>query len=162
MEKSEVTVGLAELKVVGKSEILVAYAIGSCVAVILYDSRSKIAGLAHVMLPSKNGFSEDSKEGKFADTAIEALVKEMKALGADEKRLIAKIAGGACMFGKETDTDINVGQRNVDKVREILKNKKIYLKADDTGGRYARTVRFFSQNGKGIISSAKLGITKEF
>ena len=156
--KKVVAVGLAEIKVVNEPNVLVAHAIGSCVAVIFYDYKTKVAGLAHVMLPSKNGFAGQSKQGKFADIAIGALMTEMIEHGAKKNRIIAKIAGGACMFKKKSEDYVNVGQRNVDKIKEILKNLKISLKAEDTGGNYARTVRFYSDNGKATVSSARLGI----
>jgi chemotaxis protein CheD len=160
MKKYEITVGLADMKIARSPEVLVAYALGSCVAVILYDPVSRVSGLAHIMLPFYGGYKKVINRGKFADTAIETLVSKMARKGADEKRIIAKIAGGAKMFNTSSDSPVNVGQRNIDKVKETLKAKGIYIKAEDTGGNFARTVRFFSENCRTTVSSAKFG-TKE-
>lgn len=156
MKKDEITVGLADIKVLRDDKVLVAYALGSCVAVMLYDPVSKVSGLAHVMLPCKNS-QADFKEGKFADTAIDALIRKMKIKGAIEKRIVAKITGGANMFNLSSDNTVNIGQKNIDKVKEVLRLKNIFIKAEDTGGNFARTIRFYTDTGKVKVSSSKFG-----
>ena len=74
-----IKVAMADLKVVNLTGILKTTGLGSCVGVTLYDAKAKVAGMAHVMLPS----SEIAKEGtlniaKYADTAIPDLIEKMK------------------------------------------------------------------------------------
>ena len=47
-----VNVGIADLNVVKYPDVLATYALGSCVGICLYDHKAKIAGMAHIMLPS--------------------------------------------------------------------------------------------------------------
>ena len=49
-----VTVGIADFNVVKTPDVLVTYALGSCVGICLYDANARIAGLAHIMLPDSN------------------------------------------------------------------------------------------------------------
>ena len=47
-----VNVGIADLNVVKYPDVLATYALGSCVGICLYDHKAKIAGMAHILLPS--------------------------------------------------------------------------------------------------------------
>ncbi len=112
--------------------------LGSCVGVAIWDRSSKIAALAHVVLPESNGATKTP--GKFADTAIAELKRMMVAEGAMALSLTAKIAGGAAMFGKAKDTDI--GSRNRDAVIEQLQQHKIRVLGEHCGGSKGRIIRF--------------------
>ena len=49
----KIIVGIAEGKIAKGDQVLVSYALGSCVGVCLYDRQARIAGMAHVILPCK-------------------------------------------------------------------------------------------------------------
>ena len=109
-----IKVGISDLNIARSSDVLVTFALGSCVGICLYDRVTKIAGLSHIMLPTSNNNSNPNQAYRFADTAIVILVKKMVMAGADKRRLTAKIAGGARMFATVQDSSIgNIGQRNV-------------------------------------------------
>ena len=93
-------VGISDYRISRKPNILVTYALGSCVGICLYDKRLQVGGLAHIMLPDSTQFQHQHQEinrMKFADTAIVDVVKEMQQLGADIP-ISRRIAGGAKMF----------------------------------------------------------------
>ena len=46
-----VKVGIADMKLVKAPDIIRTSGLGSCVGVVLYEERLKIAGMVHVMLP---------------------------------------------------------------------------------------------------------------
>ena len=50
-----IKVGISDLNVARSPDALVTFALGSCVGICLYDRARKIAGLSHIMLPSKIG-----------------------------------------------------------------------------------------------------------
>jgi chemotaxis protein CheD len=54
-----IKVGMADLNVTYLTGILKTTGLGSCVGVTLFDAKAKVAGMAHVMLPS----SDIAKEG---------------------------------------------------------------------------------------------------
>jgi chemotaxis protein CheD len=121
--------------------VLVAYGLGSCVGVSLYDRRSGVAGLAHVMLPSSQGGTDQRTVNRFANRAVPALVDEISRLGGDLRTTIAKIAGGARMLEAAGLSDsFNIGDRNVEAVKAALANLAIPLAKADTGGNRGRTM----------------------
>ena len=89
---------LESLKACKCPDALTTLGLGSCVGVALYDPVTKIGGLLHCMLPDSTQFRNNSNIAKFADTGIDELIRQMKALGAVDTRIVAKIAGGAQMF----------------------------------------------------------------
>jgi chemotaxis protein CheD len=147
-----IDVGVAELKVTHNPHILVSHSLGSCVGVTLYDPLLKIGGLAHIMLPDSSQIKRPGKPAKFADEAIERMLGEMIEMGAKERRIIAKIAGGACMFS--INGNGTMGERNVGAIKEKLKEKKIRLVAEDTGGTHGRSLAFDLASGTLIVKTA--------
>jgi len=153
-----ITVGISDLNIAQAPDVLVTYALGSCVGICLYDSATKTAGLSHIMLPSSSLNPNGGQEHRFADTAIVALVKKLETAGANPRRLKAKIAGGAQMFPALNNSAIaNIGKRNIDAVREMLGKLSIPIVADDTGKDYGRTLFFSAEDGSMRIKSASRG-----
>ena len=147
-------VGMADLKVCGVSDKLSSAGLGSCIGICIWDKSKKLAGLAHIMLPSSVQSKNASNRAKFADTAIvEALLMLGKA-GAATSGLVAKIAGGAQMFKFSSDSDVlKVGERNTVAVIEHLKKNNIKLLAQDTGGNFGRTIFFDVETGELLIKT---------
>ena len=126
--------------------------LGSCIGLTLYDPNLKIGAMVHIMLPESGGRTD--RPGKYADTAIPLLVKELDALGCKNRSLVAKMAGGACMF-EYFGANLNIGERNAEKVRILLKENHIQLAAEDVGGKVGRSVTFLPANdGKVSIRRA--------
>ena len=165
-----VNVGVAEYFVTHNPHTLASFGLGSCVGVALYDDKHKIGGLAHIMLPDSHAMAKKGNPGKFADTAIRSMVDEMERLGSRRLDIKAKIAGGACMFtipGAVNPRNVpgpclgmQIGDRNIEAAKAALKEMKIQVVAEDTGGSYGRTMRFDISNGKVIISSIKHGASE--
>lgn len=153
-----ITVGISDLNVVKSPDILVTYALGSCVGICLYDATVKVAGLSHIMLPSSSLSSNAEHVYKFADTAIVLLVKKMEQMGARSIRMKAKIAGGAQMFAALSNSSIaNIGQRNVAAVKQTLAGLRIPIIAEDCGKNYGRTLYFGAEDGMMRIKSVNRG-----
>ena len=143
-----IRVGLADYKVGQSPATLISYGLGSCIGVSLYDPQTKIGGLLHIMLPDSTKARASDNPAKFADTGFPLMLKDVLKMGASQSRLVAKIAGGAQMFAFANATDImRVGARNAEAVKKILKDHRIRLIAEDTGGTYGRTVSIDLTNG---------------
>ncbi len=155
-----VKVGMADLNVVGNSGILRTTGLGSCVGLTLYDPQVKVAGMAHVMLPSSDIARESQiNVAKYADTALPILVDKLLELGAAKRRLIAKMAGGAQMFAFAGSGDtMRIGPRNVESCKEMLNKLGISLMAEDTGANYGRTIEISSDTGILTIRSVQKGV----
>jgi chemotaxis protein CheD len=137
-------VGMADLVVATAPATLITLGLGSCIGLVIFDSVAKVVGMVHIMLPDSRGAKTIEKVGKFANTAIPALIDEMLKRGASKARMKAKIAGGAQMFavpGVNTDF-LAVGARNIKETTDMLAKAGISLVASDTGGNKGRTVEF--------------------
>jgi chemotaxis protein CheD len=128
----------------GKGETCLKAVLGSCLAVAIYHPRTQIAAMAHVVLPSNSG--RGGTVGKFAETAVPALVEVLARHGARIGSLKAKIAGGACMFGK--GGPIQIGDSNVKAVTRALDAMQIPVLAKDIGGTSGRRVTFCCSTGR--------------
>lgn len=151
-----IIVGMADLKIAKEPDILTTLGLGSCVGIALYDARTKIGGLAHIMLPVNNQATQNRM--KYADTAIIDLINQMGRLGAYRPALVAKLAGGAHMFGNPGNNNIlRVGERNVKACIDVLSYLKIPIHANDTGGCYGRTIELCTSTGILKIKTAGHG-----
>lgn len=159
MDIEIVKVGMADLNSAQHPCMITTLGLGSCVGVALYDSQTKIIGLAHVMLPSSEQAKNKSNIAKFADTAIVKLVDDMVKLGAKKDRIVAKLAGGAQMFAFSTGSDLmRIGYRNVIASKEKLQELKIPIISEDTGGNYGRTIELYSDDGRLMIKTIGFGV----
>ena len=145
-------VGIADMKMGKGGEKLITYALGSCIGICLYESQMKLAALIHIMLPL-NLETGRKNVYKYADTGIRSTLREMELKGARRANITAKIAGGARMFEISGGSIGNIGQRNIESVRQILRMEKIPLLWEDVGGTIARTMEFDSATGTGTIRS---------
>lgn len=134
--------------------------VGSCVALCLFDMQSKVAAMAHIMLPKQTSQKKDilgGENGKFADIAFFTMRENMIRKGAKVERIQAKMAGGATIFRHEPETNLfSIGSRNVEAVKQILKENGVPLVAEDTGMNFGRWVNFDLKSGKmTVISNLK-------
>ena len=82
------------------------------------------------------------------------MLKRVVAAGANRNRLIAKMAGGAKMFEVSGLSEVgNIGARNAEAAKEILKGLGIRLVAEDIGLNYGRTVELHCETGEFYIKS---------
>ncbi len=148
----EIKVGMADLNVCVSPDRITTLGLGSCVGIAIRDPVTKIGGLAHIMLPDSTTIRNNSNIPKFADTGIEELVKQVTRKGANRSRLVAKIAGGAQMFGFNSNSEmVRVGERNVQATKKKLAQMRIPILAEDTGKNFGRTVIFYPETGDFVI-----------
>jgi chemotaxis protein CheD len=101
---------------------------------------------------------DKANPAKFPSTAVPLLIDEMRTLGASVERMSAKIVGGASMFGALIPSGgINIGERNVLAVREVLAEVKVPIVAEDTGGDYGRSVFLHLGDGQVEVRSVRRG-----
>jgi chemotaxis protein CheD len=120
-------------------DVLVGLGLGSCIGLVLIEDRGPVAAMAHVVLPESSGAV--AAPGKFADTAVPQLIREVTSIGAKRSRLSAVLVGGAQMFAAAGRLD--VGSRNELAVREALRAHGVAVLAAATGGSTGRTMRVY-------------------
>lgn len=148
MIDSVVKVGMSDFKITKPPTKIRTLGLGSCVGIVLYDRKSKVAGLAHAMLPASSELRDNSNKAKFVDTSVDGLIREMKMAGADTNSLVAKLAGGAQMFKFTANSEVlNIGEKNAKAAKQKLKELGIRILAEDTGGNFGRTITFNPEDG---------------
>ncbi len=136
------------------ADVLVAHALGSCVAVCLYDPGNRAGAMVHVVLPEGDG-RRGRSPGMHMTTAVPAAVRALTELGCKKRSLLAGIAGGAAMFSPDTDL-FAVGQRNAEAAHRILAEHRIPLMLADTGGTLPRTAMLEIESGTLIVCQVGL------
>lgn len=144
-----IRVGMSELKTAFNPDSLITLGLGSCVGVCVFDPRIRLGGLAHVMLPDSTQVRDVTNPGKFADTAVALLIREMEKEGAWRERLIVKIVGGAQMFSiSGQDERLSIGLRNVAAVETALQKEGLSISARSVGGHLGKTVTLETETGQ--------------
>ncbi len=141
-----------------EGDIIKTLALGSCVGVMLYSPKLKLAGLIHIALPESRINPELAKERPcyFADTGIPFLFNSLTKFGCLlYSDLVVKIAGGANIMDPQQRFDI--GTRNVLAVKKNLWRYKLGPLAEDTADTISRTVKFEVDTGRITLSSPSIG-----
>jgi len=155
-------VGVADCRISkDPGDMLITYALGSCIAVVIHDRIAGVGGLLHFMLPESS--SEALQSGKspymFADTGISLLFRQAYRAGAEKNRLQVRIAGGAQMM--DSMDSFEVGKRNSLATRKILWKAGVMVHGEDVGGRFARTVSLEVGSGRVRLRSLDLSVDRE-
>lgn len=139
---AEATVGMAQIALVERGDTAKAV-LGSCIGLVLYHPLKKAAAVAHIVLP--RGENRPGPPGKFADTAIPHMVAQLLEKGISRAGLVAKLAGGANMFG--SGGPIQIGKENQAVVKEILKQLRIPIAGEHLAGAKGRRITFNAATG---------------
>jgi chemotaxis protein CheD len=142
------TVGVSDMKLSNvPGDIIVTYALGSCLGVAIHDPETGIGGILHYMLPLSN----DPKKAEenplmFGNTGIPLLFEAAYNLGAKKSALRVVIAGGAQLIGNSTDLFV-IGKRNEVIARKLFWKNNVIIAAENVGGNIPRTL--FLEIGSG-------------
>jgi chemotaxis protein CheD len=134
-------------------DVLVAPGLGSCIGIAVLDRASLAAGLAHVVLPESRAGA--ATPGRFADTAVPELLRQVTGLGATASHLHAVVVGGAQMFFAGARGALDIGRRNEQAVTAALAAAGIPITTTLTGGNAGRTMRVHI--GTGLVTCKQAG-----
>jgi chemotaxis protein CheD len=151
---SRVVVDIAQHVVTNNAQDhLTTYALGSCIAVILYDPVCVAGGMIHYMLPlsSTNPEKAKTKPAMFADTGVPLLFHAMYELGCKKSDLVVKVAGGGQLY--DDNGAFEIGKRNITVLRRMLWKTNVLVTAEDVGGQKSRTVTLEIKTGRCVVKS---------
>jgi chemotaxis protein CheD len=117
---------------------LASNAIGSCIAVMMIDESRHSGGIAHVMLPGRAERNKQDRRFRYAENAVEELIRQMKDLGSPQSELIAVLSGGGNVLRRPDDT---ICAMNINSVLAVLKRLGVPVAASSLGGTERRKVR---------------------
>jgi chemotaxis protein CheD len=110
--------------------------LGSCVAIMFYDSIQKIKAMNHFLLPSTNSTNDDMKYGLYS---VEAMLNEMYKLGCSKQNMTAKISGGADIM-QINMASTTIGHRNVEFAKDFCQSEGFRLISEHTRGEHGRLI----------------------
>jgi len=155
---TRLVVGIGEFAVTRQpGASIVTHALGSCIAVCIWDPAARVAGLLHFLLPDSKINPERARVqvGTFADSGIPALFQEAYKLGLDKKRCEVRLAGGAEIAASASPSNLQVGKRNILAARNLLWRNGVMIRAEATGGAIPRTVRISVDDGRVEVSTGR-------
>ncbi len=132
-----ISVGMGQMAI-AKRPGTITSVLGSCVGIALFHPRTAIGAFAHVVMPSTAG--KQSHPARHADTAVPHLLQALAEQGATTFGMVARIAGGASMFG--SGGPLQIGEANIAAVRAALAAVRIPIVGQDLGGVKGRRVTF--------------------
>lgn len=151
MVSNRIKIGMGEGVVLKAPGVISVEALGSCVALALYDINRRIGGIAHIMLPNSDNGNISCTPYQCADTAITTLLKELRNAGAHIQDIVAKMVGGSQMFPFYFGVRQSIGEDNITSIMHLLKREGIPLTGKDIGGDYGRSVEFHLNSGRLIV-----------
>jgi chemotaxis protein CheD len=126
--------------------------LGSCVAACVWDTRLKIGGMNHFMLPDSGAeIAPVDKSMRYGNHAMEELINDLLRRGARRDTLEIKVFGGGNVLSSMSGgTGVPIGDRNSAFVRRYLRDEGFLIAAEDLGGMHPRRIHFFPRLGKVI------------
>lgn len=140
-------------------DVLVAYGLGSCVAICLYDPVTKVGGMLHALLPHANNQAKGNDvPAKFVDSGLPLLLKSITYQKGKHNRLVVYVCGGAQLISAPNFSDmLKIGQRNIAAAQAALQNAGLTIKGQDVGGNAGRTVKLHIDTGHITVKSLGQG-----
>lgn len=147
--QQRMVVGMADMAASNQPSLtLTTYSLGSCLGVSIYDPLTRVGGMLHAMLPDSSISAEkaSSRPGMFLDTALPQLLGTARQLRLDPNRAIICVAGGAQIM--DSQGFFNIGRRNQDALRELLREAGLRIAAEEVGGTINRTMSLRLMTGE--------------
>ena len=154
-------IGIGDYEVSSNEEDTIkTFALGSCVALVIYCPNVKRLGMVHIALPDSTIFYDGDnkyKDGYFADIAVPMLFNKVCGGFINyKKEYRVSIYGGALSRNK---LDVfNVGPKNIIKIKEILTENNVSFDFLDTGGYYSRTLEVDVKTGTPRINKQPINV----
>jgi chemotaxis protein CheD len=136
-------VGIGEFAVSDRpDDVIITAALGSCVAVCVWEPVVGVAGMLHFLLPDARSNPEraQAEPAAFADSGIPLLFHATYKLGAQKDRCKVWLVGGADVAGHGSEGVLNMGRRNLLAARGVLWQNGVLIQGEAVGGTVPRTV----------------------
>lgn len=150
-----INVGIADIKV-GKSPEILRTTLGSCIGIVLYNPDKQVGAISHIMLAKDPTGRDVSKNPmKYGETALPMLIKMMAENDSPAGSYSARIFGGASMFkGINSNFLQNIGEQNIEIVRDFLSKNKIPILVEDVAGHDGRTISLYLDDGRVLLKKS--------
>ena len=153
---ARLVVGIGEFAVADQDATIVTHALGSCIAVCIWDPETRIGGMLHFLLPEARINRERAarQPAAFADTGIPLLFQTAYARGLLKTRTVVSLVGGAEISREAQNGLLDVGRRNTLAARNLLWRNGVLVRKEEVGGSRARTVSLSLEDGRVLVTTA--------
>lgn len=148
-------VGIGEFAVSdAPADTILTHALGSCVAVCIWDRVAGIGGLLHFLLPDAaiNPARAKAQPATFANTGLPLMFHAAYSLGLVKERCQVRLVGGADVTSPRTGAG-HIGKKNLLAARSILWHNGLLIEAEETGGTIPRNVALRLSDGAIAVTS---------
>jgi chemotaxis protein CheD len=144
------TVHQGDCLVSGDSDLTYSTVLGSCISACVRDTVALVGGMNHFLLAEPSGSARDryGASARYGAFAMEQLVNKVLTRGTGRKaNLEIKVFGGGLISGALAD----IGAKNIEFVREFLREEGYAVVKEDVGGAFARRVMFKPHSGRAFV-----------
>ncbi len=151
---------------VGDSGFMVRTLLGSCVSITLWHPQYRFGAMCHFLLstrPKPNTTDADRRnpaqelDGKYADEVLLLMLRQLREAKISPEQCQAKIFGGGNMFPqRRLDDSLNIGKKNGETARMLLRSHGIPVISEDLYGDGPREIIFNVGNGDVWIRQVKI------
>ncbi len=133
---------------VGDEQYRIRTLLGSCVSITLWHPVRRIGALSHFLLSKRNDESQTELDARYGEDAMRLMLRELARLKVKPSECEGKIFGGGNMFPRQIRTGmLNVGQRNGEAARHLLRAHGISLVSESLFGLGHRQIIFDVKSG---------------
>ena len=129
--------------------------LGSCVSLTCWHPGQLIGGMTHFLLPAGSPAATELAPGRYADSALSAMLLDMDKIGLKKSQLQVKIFGGACMFSGTISHSRQIGQQNIAAARKLIQYQGLNCVAEHVGGFSHRNLIFEVWSGQVWLKQIK-------
>lgn len=122
--------------------------LGSCVSVVLWQPRRRVGAMSHFLLATRGQRQAGEPDARYGDEALALMIAGLARHGVAPADCEAKVFGGGNMFPDQVSSGaLNVGRRNGEAARELLRAHGIPVVSENLFGNGHRSIVFDVASG---------------
>lgn len=122
--------------------------LGSCVSITLWHPERRVGAMSHFLLPARGRRTSLEPDGRYGEESMCLMLQELKRMKVNPAQCEGKIFGGGDMFpGKARTNGFDVGKRNGEAARALLRTHGVQIVSESLYGVGHRQIIFDVSNG---------------
>lgn len=134
---------------------LVTTILGSCVSIVMYNSRLCTGGICHALLPTGSCASDEGL--RYVECSVHRMLETLHERGIQRHEIEVKLFGGSDILKiSRTESRIKtIGRQNIDRALAIIREEGLNLVSSDLGGSMGRKLFFYTHTGEVLLKRQK-------
>lgn len=133
---------------VGDADYRIRTLLGSCVSITLWHPTLRIGAMSHFLLSSRGAGRGAALDARYGEEVMSLMLSELERAKVRPTDCQAKIFGGGNMFPRQARTNsLNVGQKNGETARALLRQHGIPIISESLFGEGHRQIIFDVSSG---------------